>query len=320
MPLANSAFGTAPRAEAETKKVKGYSIDRDVMQSIRSASKKTGVNFGYLMAQAAQESSFQPEAKASTSSATGLYQFLDSTWMSMVREHGAKHGLGALADQIKPDGRGGFSVADPKMKQHILDLRKDPSVSAVIGAEFALSNKQDLEKSLERKVGSTELYLAHFMGSAGASRFLKAIEKNASQPAANLMPEAAASNRGVFYDKDSGRARTVGEVYRMFSASIESKQEAFASLENGPSDGVQRALAATFVPGSSGPKGGSSIDAYGPAGMNLAQGTNQVSIQTMLALAALDDLNPAQALDGKDSEEERRQQARTVRSPYKTSI
>src|SRR6185295_18663106 len=108
------------------------------------------------------ESSFQADAKASTSSATGLYQFLDSTWLNMMRSHGAKHGFADLAERIQTDSRGGITVADPNVKKAILDLRKDPKVSAVIGAEFALTNKEHLEGELGRKVGSTELYLAHF--------------------------------------------------------------------------------------------------------------------------------------------------------------
>ncbi len=214
-------------------KATGYVIDQDVLSGIRTASMNTGVDFGYLMAQAAQESSFQPQAKAGTSSATGLYQFLDSTWLSMVYQHGAKHGLGDLARQIQPDGRGGYSVADPAVRREILDLRKDPRVSAVIGAEFALSNKETLEENLGHRVGSTELYLAHFLGAAGASRFLKAIEKNAAAPAAQLLPDAAAANPTVFYDRGTGRARTVSEIYGNFSKSIEKKRADFAGLANG---------------------------------------------------------------------------------------
>src|SRR5262245_27579461 len=128
----------------KTKKVAGYNIDGEVLSGIRQASKRTGVDFGYLMAQAAQESSFQSNVRVSTSSATGLYQFIDSTWLSMVREHGAKHGIGKLAQSIQADGRGGFTVADSATKQQILEMRKDPKVSAVIGAEFALGNKAQL--------------------------------------------------------------------------------------------------------------------------------------------------------------------------------
>ncbi len=231
--LAQKAAGSKTERGAETQQVAGYKIEGDVLSGIRQAAKKTGVNFSYLMAQAAQESSFNTDAKASTSTATGLYQFLDSTWMQMVKEHGGKHGLGHYAKAIEANGKGGFSVRDPALKQEILNLRKDAKVAAVIGAEFALGNKETLERNLNRSVGGAEMYLAHFLGAQGATKFLAAVDRNADLPAAKLMPEAASSNRGVFYDKETGRPRTVGEVFRMFSRSIEKKAESFAALEEG---------------------------------------------------------------------------------------
>src|SRR5438552_7143 len=72
----------------------GQPIDPAIVQGIRKASRTSHIDFGYLMAQAAQESGFNSDAKAAASSATGLYQFIDSTWLDLVRQHGAQHGLG----------------------------------------------------------------------------------------------------------------------------------------------------------------------------------------------------------------------------------
>ena len=58
---------------------------KNVLNSIAKASAHTGVNFAYLMQQASAESSFKSTAKAKGSSASGLYQFIDSTWMNMVK-------------------------------------------------------------------------------------------------------------------------------------------------------------------------------------------------------------------------------------------
>ncbi|MFD2264131.1 transglycosylase SLT domain-containing protein [Lacibacterium aquatile] len=288
---------------ASDAKVAGYEIDGEVLSSIRHASRKTGVEFGYLMAQAAQESSFQTDAKAGTSSATGLYQFIDSTWLRTMKDHGAKHGLATEANAIQSDGRGSLKVADPAMKQRIMDMRKDPKVAAVLGAEFALSNKNQIEASLGHDVGSTELYLAHFLGAGGATRFLQAIEKNGSQSAASLMPEAAASNKNVFYDKATGRARTVGEVYKLFSRSIETKSDAFASLEDGVAAGPRATGAAK------GPAFGPTManarllaaNGTGPTGLNasggalasdgLPTGPLNLDLLTMLAFSALESLD-----------------------------
>jgi hypothetical protein len=153
MTVSTSALANPNRANANgdaqsgPQKIAGYTVDSSVLSSIKLASRQTGVDFGYLMAQAAQESSFQPNAQATTSNATGLYQFLESTWLNMVKQHGADHGLAGLAQKISTGSNGQLTVSDPVAKQQILDLRKDPHVSAVLGAEFALSNTRSIARS-----------------------------------------------------------------------------------------------------------------------------------------------------------------------------
>ena len=211
----------------------GASIDPAVVQGIRQASRATNIDFGYLMAQAEQESGFQPDAKATGSSATGLFQFIDSTWLSMMRQHGAEHGLGALAQQITTDSAGRSVVADPLVRERILALRKDPVVSAALAAELAKSNKAEVERVLGRPAHSTDLYLAHFLGASGATELLKAVGQNGSTPAASLLPEAAAANRAVFFDPQSGAPRSVAELYRSFAARVEHNATGYAALGGG---------------------------------------------------------------------------------------
>src|SRR5689334_1446103 len=103
----------------------GAKASPDVANAIQKASARTGVDFKYLVAQAGQESSFKPDAKASTSSAQGLYQFIESTWLNMVRDKGAQHGLGDFAGMIEGDASSP-RVADPTARRQILSLRNDP--------------------------------------------------------------------------------------------------------------------------------------------------------------------------------------------------
>ncbi|MEI6557090.1 MAG: hypothetical protein WCO00_01685 [Rhodospirillaceae bacterium] len=188
-----------------------------VEQAIFQASRETGVDFAYLMEKAAVESSFQPDLKATTSSATGLYQFIDSTWLSAMKAHGAEHGLGQYADAIQRRTDGGFTVADPATRKQILDLRKDPKISAVLAAELTKDNKTALESRLGGTVGSTELYLAHFLGASGAGKFLEAMRANPLKAARDVVPEAAASNTPVFYDRQTGQPKTLAQVYDRFA-------------------------------------------------------------------------------------------------------
>ncbi|MET0251556.1 MAG: lytic transglycosylase domain-containing protein, partial [Novosphingobium sp.] len=177
-----------------------------VHTAIARAADATGVDFQYLLAQARIESRLDPSARAPTSSAAGLYQFTRGTWLRTIDRHGADHGLG-WADAAIAGGR----VGDPAMRRSILALRYDPQASAAMAAELARDNGQALANVLGRAPDASELYLAHFLGSDGATRFLAALASDPGQSAAAILPAAAATNRGIFY-AGSGAPRSVGAV------------------------------------------------------------------------------------------------------------
>ncbi|HRE45658.1 MAG TPA: transglycosylase SLT domain-containing protein, partial [Terricaulis sp.] len=125
-----------------------------VRAAIRRAADATGVNFSLLVETARRESAFNPDARAATSSATGLFQFIDSTWLDMVRRHGGRHGLGAEAAALQQG-------ADAPTRQAILALRADPELSARMAGELARENAAALESRLGRSPSAGELYAAH---------------------------------------------------------------------------------------------------------------------------------------------------------------
>lgn len=208
-------------------------INPAIVRSIRQASQSSSADFGLLLAQAEQESSFQPNAKAPTSSATGLYQFIGSTWLDMVRQFGAKYGIGALAQQVTVDDSGKSTVADKTVRKQILDLRKDPQLSAALAGEYTQLNKSEIERSLGHTVPRAALYMAHFLGASGATTFLKAVENKGTTVAADLLPDAAAANRGIFYDGQTGEAKTVAQIYHSLATRIEHEATQLASATGG---------------------------------------------------------------------------------------
>jgi hypothetical protein len=221
-------------------------VDPAVVRSIRQASASSSADFGLLMAQAQQESSFQPDAKASTSSATGLYQFIDSTWLDMVRQFGAKYGIGDLAQQVTVDASGKSVVADKSVRQQILELRKDPQISAALAGEYTQQNKAEIERGLGHSVPRAALYMAHFLGAGGATTFLKAVESKGATVAAQLLPDAAAANHNIFYDKETGAAKTVAQIYHSLADHIE--HEAQALTNAGPATATDLADTTTSAP------------------------------------------------------------------------
>ena len=76
-------------------------VPQRVSLAIGNAAKRTGVPFNYLMAQARVESSLDPDAQASSSSAAGLFQFTKQTWLATLSQHGPNHGLEWAADAIR---------------------------------------------------------------------------------------------------------------------------------------------------------------------------------------------------------------------------
>lgn len=182
-----------------------------VASAIEHAARKTGISSGYLLRAAKRESSFDPLARARTSSALGLYQFLDDTWLSTLHRHGARHGYGAYASQISVGRDGAPRVNDLNARFEILSARKDPVLSALMGAEFTRDNRDRLIGFFGRAPNDGELYVAHFMGADGAIRLYAASHQRPNAIAADLFPRAAAANKSVFFD-GFGRARNVYAV------------------------------------------------------------------------------------------------------------
>jgi hypothetical protein len=182
----------------------------DVRVSIARAAQATGVDFDYLLAQARLESGLNPNARAGTSSAAGLYQFLGGTWLDTVDQHGEQYGLGWASGAID-NGQ----ISDPAMRSQIMALRHDPDAASLMAAELAKDNAEALRTTLGREPDFAELYLAHFLGSDGASKFLSAMQANPGASAADLFPKAAGANRPIFYN-DGGAQRSLGEVLDLF--------------------------------------------------------------------------------------------------------
>lgn len=191
-----------------------------VQTAIAAASRKTGIDFNYLLGQAQVESGMRADACAQTSSATGLYQFIDQSWLGVVKDHGAEHGLGWASDSIRQTSSGRFVVSDPAARRAILEMRKDPQTAAVMAAEHASDNKAALEQSLGRPATGTDLYMAHFLGLGGARSFLGAMERNPQQSGAAMFPAAARANRGIFYGAQ-GQPRSLGEIYSRFAGKLD---------------------------------------------------------------------------------------------------
>ena len=198
--------------------VTGYSKD-EIVSFIKNAAQTIGVPESWLYSTAVQESALNPKAKAPTSSATGLFQFINSTWSNMVSKYGSKYGIG-MGD------------------------RENPQASAIMGALFMRDNINTLQ-SAGLPVNYSSVYGAHFLGSGDIKKLLSA---NPGEKAANLFPEAARANKNVFYNKDN-TPRTVSDVLAFFGAKLKSMGATGARSTASVSTSHQGSAVTTSSPG-----------------------------------------------------------------------
>src|SRR3954449_983756 len=210
-------------------------------ETVIRAAEVTGAEPAYMLALAEKESTFDYHAKAKTSSAVGLFQFLEGTWLRALKTYGARHGFGAAADAITVVG-GRPVVSDPENKPWIISLREDPYLSALMAGEMINRSRELLSKQRERSLTKGDLYLAHLLGDGGASRLLRLVEQKPEEKAPKAFPTAAKANRTIF---SSGSSKTrkdasVLEVQARVNSMIEKCVGRYAAL-------VDRDLAPTEV-------------------------------------------------------------------------
>jgi hypothetical protein len=185
---------------------------QSVADAIRDAANATGQSFQYLLATARAESGLNPQAAATTSSARGLYQFVDQTWLAAMKHSGASLGYGQYADAIVQTAAGRYEVSDPTMRRNIMALRNDPSANAALAGALTKDNAAQLAGRLGRTPTDSELYVAHVLGAAGASKLATLAAASPGAPADIAFPAAAAANRAIFYDRQ-GHTRSVSDVF-----------------------------------------------------------------------------------------------------------
>lgn len=181
-----------------------------IINIIKQAAALTGVDPNLMLSMAYMESSLDPSARAGTSRATGLYQFLVGgkydTWGEMLSKYGNDYGIPPNASAM------------------------DPVANAILGGEFIRQNMKAAQKVLNRPITAADIYTMHMMGSGAGPKFLANLERDPNAIAQKDFPNQAASNTGVFA-KD-GRWRTYGEIYDSFQKRIVSGNSQVSLMAN----------------------------------------------------------------------------------------
>ncbi len=148
-----------------------------------------------------------------TSSATGLFQFIEQTWLGVMKQAGKALGFGRYADAIsRSNSTGRYQVTDPAMRGEIMQLRKNAAANAAMAGAFTQQNSVALAQRIGRPPSDGELYIAHFFGPAGAAKLIDSARERPDANAPAMFPAAARANRSIFYDRQ-GNPRGVAGVY-----------------------------------------------------------------------------------------------------------
>ena len=196
--------------------VRPISVPPGLARVLDTAGSRSDVDFDYLLHTAIRESSLNPKAKAETSSARGLFQFLEGTWLQVMKDEGARLGYGRYSAAIVETADGELTIEDKALRQEVLKLREDPQVAADLAAAFTRNNGAYLFERFGRLPSPGELYIAHFLGAEGATTLFEAGLADPDRIAADLFPRQAKANRAIFYAE--GQPRTIRQVYRALVA------------------------------------------------------------------------------------------------------
>ena len=225
-------------------------LKHPLVKTIVDASYLAGVDPRVLMAIADKESSFIVSARAPTSSATGLFQFIESTWLRAIRDFGPRFGLereAALLQGLESSA----SNVDAEDRAGILELRNDPFLSTLMAAAMLRAEQEKLAGRLGRPISSAEVYLVHFLGPAGAGRFLTVLADKPKSSAATLLPMAAKANRPIFFAtrKRKPQSLSVAQVHEKIESSLERRLSRYRQLDFGAVTAYAPQQASPELPG-----------------------------------------------------------------------
>ncbi|WP_409565053.1 transglycosylase SLT domain-containing protein [Methylobacterium sp. J-090] len=231
--LARELEAKGPRNPDELLVFGPMQIRRHLVEKIMRAARVVSMDPVLLMAIADKESSFKTEVQAATSSASGLFQFIEKTWLGVVREFGPQHGMDAQARLMRERD------LTPAERTEVLDLRRDAYLSAVMAAEMLKRDSGRIAQRIGRNLTGGEVYLVHFLGPDGAERFIAQMARKPETVAAELLPRPAAANKSIFYGaggEGASKSLSVAQVHGKFETMISLRLDRYRTVK-GMGDG-----------------------------------------------------------------------------------
>lgn len=218
-----------------------YDIDFDkrelnakLFHNIISAAQKTEYDPAMLLTMAWFESKMDAKVNNKVSSALGLFQFTEGTWIETIYKYGEKHGLNNYVNAITKDDNGKYHVKNKNDLNYILALRNNPKVSAIMAAETMKNNQNFVENKLGQKIQDKDAYLIHVLGAVGAAKFFDNLQKRPSAPVSLLFPVAVKKNPHLFIKKidDQKKIRSIQEAKSFIGNMVNERLQRYSNMLN----------------------------------------------------------------------------------------
>ena len=179
--------------------IKSSKTVQQTIAIVKKAANKVGVNAALAATIAGIESNFDATAGAATSSAKGLFQFIDSTWNTYISQYATMFGISGNASPF------------------------NPWASSIMGA-LMMKHTVEAAKSFGFDATPVDIYAGHFLGNGepGLGVFLKA---KPDDIAAKILPLAAQSNSSVFYQ--NGEWITIANLRKWIAWRLASVSKAY---------------------------------------------------------------------------------------------
>lgn len=175
--------------------VKGAKVSQEYGQALINASKKTGVAIEVLAAMGEAESGSGASMKNPVGTATGAFQFIDSTWANMLQMYGKEIGVNVPPPSADPKKQK-EQLREIMNNKQLMDLRYNHEASALMAARYTQFNAKILKLDPSDPANVGKIYLGHFLGAGGAGDVLKGKDTDPDQ-----MRAVIASNKAIFQDR-----------------------------------------------------------------------------------------------------------------------
>lgn len=146
-------------------------------------------------------------------------RFRTQIWLEALHAGAGGEAFAYYSSRVFRTSGGRYYVPRDEDRRELADLHRDPAISCFIALSHAQANRVVLEAELGRPAGTTELFAAHVLGVADASRLATLAREAPSASAAEHFPEQVDGLPEIF--TDARGPATLARVWARLRTAVE---------------------------------------------------------------------------------------------------